>query len=559
MKSIIFNLIFVLLISFSTSFPHFIFDGIKSKNECTEEEQNISFIIYGSLTEKPNLRKIKVEDYLINDMGEFKCFFSENENSNNPRRKHKITCSIQGKFLRKGYILEEPRVFGFDFMNEEGESTWPNISEKKTFLIGECGSEIELDDEPILFADSSEYSNPLDTVRKGIVDNALGTLPKREEVDEIEMCSLMKNAQKDFELSESESAYFVYKWIGENIAYDCFAYVHGGINPSETFAYNNGKGICNSFSLMYITMCNALGLEAVQIIGYSKGASYVEGQIPTQASHAWNAVKINSKYYLVDPTWGAGGCSGDAFYKEFNDIYFCTKPELFIRKHLPVDSKWQFLDRVVTMEEFVQMAKLSNGFFDCGFNSINPDTNSINVQGQSKIILTYDPSIDVTLTLNLYYIQNNNQEEVNNKLFYTKGNGKAEINFITSKKGEYKLRIYGRLVGTDREPHLVDYKIINTKEMDDSLGYPNIYSYYSNSDMQIIQPLNSPLKKGSSVKFQIKTKTYSDLYLVYDGKFDKMTKTNGVFEKTITVSGSQVRVSVLKDDSYWTAIDYTTN
>ena len=559
MKAIIFNLIFVLLLSFSTSYPHFIFDGIKSINECTEEEQHISFIIYGSLTEKPNLRKIKVEDYLINDMGEFKCFLSENEKPINPRRKHKITCSIHGNFLRKGYILEEPRVFGFDFMNEEGESTWPNISEKKTFLIGECGSEIELDDEPILFADSSEYSNPLDTVRKGIVDRALASLPKREEVDETRMCSLMKNAQKNFELSEPESAYFVYKWIGENIAYDCYAYVHGGIDYSEKSAYNNGKGVCNSYSLMYITMCNSLGLEAVQIIGYSKGSGYVDGQIPTQTNHAWNAVKINSKYYLVEPTWGAGTCSGDVFNKEFRDFYFCTNPELFIRKHLPADSKWQLLDRVVTMEEFVQMAKLSNGFFDGGFISINPDTNSINVQGQSKIILTYDPSIDVSLSFHLYYIQNNNQEEVNNKVFYTKGNGKAEINFITSKKGEYKLRIYGRPAGTGSYPHLVDYKIINTKEMDDSLGYPKVYSYYSNSDMQIIQPLNSPLKKGSSVKFQIKTTTYSELYLVYNGNFDKMTKTNGVFEKTITVSGSQVRVSILKDNSYWPAVEYATS
>jgi len=47
---------------------------------------------------------------------------------------------IAGSFIDKGYILEEPKVHGFDFLSEEGKSTWPEIPEKKTFLIGECGA-----------------------------------------------------------------------------------------------------------------------------------------------------------------------------------------------------------------------------------------------------------------------------------------------------------------------------------------------------------------------------------------------------------------------------------
>lgn len=88
-------------------------------------------------------------------MGAFKCQFSTNENSINEKRKHKIVCKIMGLFPRFGYIIEEPKVHGFDFMNEDGKSSWPEIVEKKTFLIGECGSKIEIDDEPILFASST--------------------------------------------------------------------------------------------------------------------------------------------------------------------------------------------------------------------------------------------------------------------------------------------------------------------------------------------------------------------------------------------------------------------
>ena len=110
-------------------------------------------------------------------------------------------------------------------------------------------------------------------------------------------------------------------------------------------------------------MCKALGLECVLISGYSKGTSYVDGQMPKKTNHAWNAVKIDSQYYLIDSTWGAGTCSGDVFNKKFREFYFCTNPELFIHKHFPADSQWQLLSRIITIEVFVNMAKVIRWIF----------------------------------------------------------------------------------------------------------------------------------------------------------------------------------------------------
>ena len=135
MKKQLIYWILLIFISFSNSkklLPHFIFDGIESYHECGEKEK-ISFTIYGRMTEKLNLRKIKIEDYLIDDMGLFKCELSKIENPINSQRKHKIICTIVGSFIDKGYILEEPKVQGFDFLSEEGESTWPKIPEKILF------------------------------------------------------------------------------------------------------------------------------------------------------------------------------------------------------------------------------------------------------------------------------------------------------------------------------------------------------------------------------------------------------------------------------------------
>ena len=84
---------------------------------------------------------------------------------------------LSGNFIDKCYIIQEPKVHGFDFLSEEGESTWPEILEKKAFLIGESGAKIELDNEPLLLISSSNYTSPLKKVDKAKVNKSLSYLP----------------------------------------------------------------------------------------------------------------------------------------------------------------------------------------------------------------------------------------------------------------------------------------------------------------------------------------------------------------------------------------------
>ena len=193
---------------FSNSLPHFIFDGIESSHECYEEKDHISFTIYGSITDQIDKSKIEIEDYTIENIGTLKCLFSENEKIINEKRKYKITCSIIGTFSNYGYIIEEPKVYGFDFNNERGESSWPKVEEKKMILIGECGSKIELEKESLILSpEAKNYTNPLNKVRKPIVNTALISLPNRKTVNELKISLAMKSAKQKYSLNEVECAY----------------------------------------------------------------------------------------------------------------------------------------------------------------------------------------------------------------------------------------------------------------------------------------------------------------------------------------------------------------
>ena len=106
------------LLSFSQSLPHFTYDGLESFHDCSGETEKISFTIYGTLSEELNPRKMFIKEYIIDDMGEFQCSLNLNEDQDNERRTHKITCTIHGSFEHRAYILDEPKVYGFDFLNE---------------------------------------------------------------------------------------------------------------------------------------------------------------------------------------------------------------------------------------------------------------------------------------------------------------------------------------------------------------------------------------------------------------------------------------------------------
>lgn len=58
----------------------------------------------------------------------------------------------------------------------------------------------QLIDESVYLSSLNNYTNPLDKVRKEMVDKALKSLPKREAIDELKMALTMKMLNKNIDL-----------------------------------------------------------------------------------------------------------------------------------------------------------------------------------------------------------------------------------------------------------------------------------------------------------------------------------------------------------------------
>ncbi len=181
--------------------------------------------------------------------------------------------------------------------------------------------------------------------------------------------------------SDHEKARVFYMWLAHNVRYDCRKF-HNRKKPNikarskaeyekkrkalydkqvlKTMKYK--KGICGDYSRLYKALCDEVGLEAVYIGGYSRNFSKPYGK-KQENSHAWNAVKIDGKWHLLDATWGAGYADAEVkkFTRRVSDGFFFVPPKWFAQTHFPKDEKWQLMDKTITMKDFPKQPMINFG------------------------------------------------------------------------------------------------------------------------------------------------------------------------------------------------------
>jgi len=154
--------------------------------------------------------------------------------------------------------------------------------------------------------------------------------------------------------NDLEKVTSIYQWVILNIRYDRKAYKNGNkrINRSNADILARKEAICWGYSTLFKAMCETAKIPCEIISGYSKPSL---DAIPSLKSpnHAWNSVKIDSSWYLLDATWDSDlrGSVGD-FEQKFGHDYFLTPPKYFIVNHLPADPDWQLLACPISVSEY---------------------------------------------------------------------------------------------------------------------------------------------------------------------------------------------------------------
>lgn len=161
--------------------------------------------------------------------------------------------------------------------------------------------------------------------------------------------------------TERDKARALFTWIAEHTRYekvpDPEARTQKEYNEKcIKQAYRNGKGVCMHYALLYQKMAQTVGLDCAYITGSCK-----KDLRKISSSHAWNAVKINGIWTLLDVTWGAGSTTGNVFNQQFSPGFCFVPPATFVLDHLPDDAQWQLLDNPVSLAQFKKQATFYYG------------------------------------------------------------------------------------------------------------------------------------------------------------------------------------------------------
>ncbi|MCF8243739.1 MAG: hypothetical protein K9J37_02520 [Saprospiraceae bacterium] len=181
--------------------------------------------------------------------------------------------------------------------------------------------------------------------------------------------------------TEEEKARVLFMWLANNVRYDCKKFTNppnhsvSARSKEELLqkrremeekelakSFKAKKGICADYSNIYKAMCDAVGLEAVVIIGDARDF-YRPYRNAQNNSHAWNAVKIDGQWRLLDATWAAGYVNPEVtkFTQRLFPGYFLTDPKWFIQNHFPDDDKWQLLEQPIGKKQFPDQPLINYG------------------------------------------------------------------------------------------------------------------------------------------------------------------------------------------------------
>jgi transglutaminase/protease-like cytokinesis protein 3 len=204
--------------------------------------------------------------------------------------------------------------------------------------------------------------------------------------------------------TDREKVRAIFRWITEHIDYNVRPVAYGKKGSRQLYKEPDDSGVslpplnervaakvlktgvafCEGYSRLFKTLCDHAGIKAEIIYGYAR----TNNNRRFAVNHTWNSVFIDSTWFLLDVTWASGVVSyGNEYVRQYNDLYFLTPPEDFIRDHYPEDPQWTLLKDPPVYREFAQSPFRYSGYIKSGLSNYFPSKGVIDVAVGDSIFI----------------------------------------------------------------------------------------------------------------------------------------------------------------------------
>lgn len=340
---------------------------------------------------------------------------------------------------------------------------------------------------------------------------------------------------------EKDKTRAIYLWIIQNIDYDVAALASGDLgNQTAERTLKRRKGVCSGYARLFEALAREAGLEAVEVIGFSRGAEYVAGApLSTEPDHAWTAVRIDGEWRLMDCTWAAGYLDGDSFVRRPEDHYFLTAPDRFVYDHFPSDPKWQLSETPISREDFERLVYLRPGFFHCGLRVVSHP--NIDIESHGDLTVTF-AGPDDTMLRGRVAEQPGRDDAA--QTFVQRDGEQIKLNTSFPHPGNYTLRLYAKKRDeTGPYDWAADYLVRVAEVSGEQASFPEMMSTFQECSARLLSPLNGKLKAGSKEEFKLTAPGANAVAVVAGGAWTQLEKHGDAWEGTVTIKGDKTQVA----------------
>ncbi len=291
----------------------------------------------------------------------------------------------------------------------------------------------------------------------------------------------------------------LHDWIATHIAYDLPALHGGGGGGGWAETLRSGTAVCNGYARLFARMCDLAGIEARVVSGHARGVGFspLAPLETAEGTHAWNAVRIDDRWYLVDTTWDAGFVQGDAWVRRYGTDYLFAEPEHFIHSHLPADARWQLLDEPVTAEQFHDLPDLSGAFFAHGLRLESPARRLDDVGRRASLQFHVPPDAQV-----IAHLEDADGAVLEQRTFDSWDGDRLTIDAAFPESGQYVLALYARRPGEATYGEVASFGYEATVAADRG-AFPLTYGAFDERRCRLLQPTRLVRTRRGRTLFRI--------------------------------------------------------
>ncbi len=221
--------------------------------------------------------------------------------------------------------------------------------------------------------------------------------------------------------------------------------------------------------------------------GVARGGSLSRGG--KTEGHAWNAVRLDSEWYLLDATWGSGSVDDEfVFEKDFRETYFLIPPEQLRYSHFPDQTRWQLSPKPLTKAQFNQLPALTPAFFQLGLSWKKLPPRKLRDPQMLDLKLTHKTDIQAGL---LPF----GSEEIEGATLVTYRENIAQIHIAPPSPGRYRLSLLAADWDNDSSDSIAEFEVIATRARPH--GFPLQEAGYVRHHANLLQPLSGRLAPGT--------------------------------------------------------------